>query len=440
MSLLEGLHGAVALILLLTLLYAEEAGVPLPFAPGEVVLVIAGILIETRALDGWVFVPLAILCCGAGSFTGYSWANFIGERGLEVAATRLRQEKRVARVTARIKRAGAREIGITRLIPGLRIYTSLVAGAVGVPRRRFLLGVMPATILWVFVFTAVGFVFGIPAARFLNRIEDFALQGGLLLVLGLGTYFAVRRIPGDRLAALGRVPDAARLALALLVDFCIVAALVSGVEAVTLRLIGFNLVAQWAEVAILTAAVIVVYFLLTRFGFGATAGEALAGTSYRHGRQRNHRVRSVASPRLEEARRRFRDLSDADRLEVLNLLLDRSHTVDEILTQVEVPREEVLGHLRTLNRIGLVTPEVDGDDRATRYEIPQPELRDAVSRLMALRATQPPAMPELPESGAPEAPRPDSSEPSPPAGATPAPPDPPRRSQPKPVRSPRTPS
>ncbi|MBO0703615.1 MAG: DedA family protein, partial [Candidatus Dormibacteraeota bacterium] len=193
MSFLIGLHGVVALVLMLTLLYAEEAGVPLPFAPGELVLIIAGILVQTGALNGWVFVPLAVLCCGAGSFTGFSWANFIGERGLDVVATRLGQQKRLERAVRRIRQAGPREIGITRLIPGMRIYTSLVAGAVSIPRRRFLLGVLPATALWVFVYTALGFLFGIPAAHYLNRLQDLAIDGGLLVLLGLGTYFAVRR-------------------------------------------------------------------------------------------------------------------------------------------------------------------------------------------------------------------------------------------------------
>ena len=53
MTFLEGLHGAVALILLASLLFAEEAGVPIPFAPGEVMLIIAGLLIQTGGLtDG----------------------------------------------------------------------------------------------------------------------------------------------------------------------------------------------------------------------------------------------------------------------------------------------------------------------------------------------------------------------------------------------------
>jgi DNA-binding transcriptional ArsR family regulator len=307
-----------------------------------------------------------------------------------VVATRLGQQKRMDRVVGRIKQAGPKEIAITRLIPGLRIYTSMVAGAVGVPRRRFLLGVLPATVLWVLFYTALGFLFGIPAAHYLNRLQNLAIDGGLLLLLGLVTYFAVRRIPGDRLTALGRVPDLLRLALALVVDLVIVAALITGVEAITRKFLGFNPIAQWAEAAVLVVIVIVIYFLITRFGFGATPGEAMLGTSYLKGRRRSHRVGAVTEPRLEEARRRFRDLGDSTRLEVLNRMLDGPRTLDELVAGTNVPREEALGHLRTLYRIGLVTPEVDGEDPNTRYEIAAPELRDAISRLMALRAAPPP--------------------------------------------------
>jgi membrane protein DedA with SNARE-associated domain len=48
-SFLQGLHGAVALALLTGLLFAEEAGVPLPFAPGELTLLVAGLLIVSGA-------------------------------------------------------------------------------------------------------------------------------------------------------------------------------------------------------------------------------------------------------------------------------------------------------------------------------------------------------------------------------------------------------
>lgn len=385
MTFLEGLHGAVALVLLCSLLFAEEAGVPLPFAPGEIVLVVAGLLIATGGLDGYVFVPLAILSCVGGSFTGYSWANFVGERGLTIAASRLHQEKRVERVTTRIRAAGPKQLGVTRLVPGLRIYTSLVAGAVGVARRTFLLGVVPATIIWVLFFTAIGAVFGIPAARFLNQIEEFAIQGALLIVIGIGTYIAVRRIPGNRLTALARVPRVARLCLAITVDLGVLATLVTGIETLVRRIVGAGVADSWVDAAILAAVIIVAYFLVTRFGLGATAGEALLGTSYRSGGD-ERRAAAITTPGLQAASRRFRSLSDPGLLEVLNLLLDRERTINDIVVALGVAREEAMGRLRSLTRLGLVTPEVDGDDEGTRYEIAGSEVKDAVSQLMALQA------------------------------------------------------
>ena len=80
---LQGLHGAVALALLAGLLFAEEAGVPLPFAPGELTLLAAGLLISAGGLDPWVFAPVAVVACAGGSLVGYYWARALGDRGLE---------------------------------------------------------------------------------------------------------------------------------------------------------------------------------------------------------------------------------------------------------------------------------------------------------------------------------------------------------------------
>ena len=79
---LSGLHGAVALALLPALLFAEEAGVPLPFAPGELTLLVAGLLIASGGLNPYAFIPLSLVACIAGSLVGYSWARAVGDRGL----------------------------------------------------------------------------------------------------------------------------------------------------------------------------------------------------------------------------------------------------------------------------------------------------------------------------------------------------------------------
>jgi hypothetical protein len=121
MGFIQGLHGTVALVLLCSLLFAEEAGVPLP-TPGELTLIAAGLLIFTGGLDPWLFLPLAVASCLAGSATGYGWARLVGEHGLRSLAERLHQTPRLELASARLRQAGAREIALSRLIPGMRVY------------------------------------------------------------------------------------------------------------------------------------------------------------------------------------------------------------------------------------------------------------------------------------------------------------------------------
>ena len=106
MNFLQGIHGAVALGLLGGLLFAEEAGVPLPFAPGELTLLVAGLLIASGGLNPALFIPLALVACIAGSLVGYTWARVVGERALRALARRLRQQRNLERVSARMRSAG----------------------------------------------------------------------------------------------------------------------------------------------------------------------------------------------------------------------------------------------------------------------------------------------------------------------------------------------
>jgi membrane protein DedA with SNARE-associated domain len=76
--------------------------------PGELTLIAAGLLIATGGLDPWLFLPLAVAFCLAGSATGYGWARLVGEHGLRSLAERLHQTPRLERVSSRLQRAGAR--------------------------------------------------------------------------------------------------------------------------------------------------------------------------------------------------------------------------------------------------------------------------------------------------------------------------------------------
>jgi membrane protein DedA with SNARE-associated domain/DNA-binding transcriptional ArsR family regulator len=375
LSFIEGLHGVVAIVLLCTLLFAEEAGVPLP-TPGELTLVVAGLLIATGGLDPWLFVPLAIVSCVAGSLVGYSWARILGEHGLAAAAERFHQTKRLHRVTARLRVAGARDIGLCRLIPGLRVYTSLVAGAVGIDRQRFLLGVVPSAVLWVVACIVIGVVAGVPAARFLDQVQGLIVQGGILVVAGIGGYIAIRRIPEGGRAGLMRLPANLRSVLALGIDMALIGAVVAGVLAVVRPVTQIGAIAGWIDIVVVVAVIAVFYSVATHRGRRATAGETLLGTHYlTPSAQDSSRIglRRILKSVLEQGSHSsptelahlamaFRALGDPTRLQVARILLTGDRSLGQISRELQLPSLEAAHALRELQAARLVVSDEAGED------------------------------------------------------------------------------
>jgi membrane protein DedA with SNARE-associated domain len=365
MSFLQGLHGTVAIFLLVGLLFTEEAGVPLPFAPGEVTLIAAGLLIASGGLNPFVFVPLAIAGCVAGAVVGYVWARAVGEHGLTSLARRLRQERNLERVSARMRSAGWLGIAVSRLIPGLRIYTTLVAGAVKTPRRTFLAGMVPATVLWVVVFTALGAAVGIPVEHFLTAVERLAVQGAILVVLGFGGYLAIRRTPSASGAGLVRVPRTVRILLAVLIDVGVVASIATGVLALGRRLFGAGVGTGWLDLGVALLAVLIFYVVVARRGAGATVGESLMQTTYASGRglprrpaDAWHAARALLSGGddiLDSTATLFRGLGDAARLHLVRALLDGPATSAQLATATGSSTFEVCHQLERLQAVGVVT-------------------------------------------------------------------------------------
>ncbi|MGA9774803.1 MAG: VTT domain-containing protein [Candidatus Dormiibacterota bacterium] len=370
MGFITGLHGVVALVLLCSLLFVEEAGVPLPFAPGELTLLVGGLLIATGGLNPYVFVPLAFIACAGGAMVGYSWAQVVGERGLSGLAARLHQQKAMARVLGRIRTAGPLEVGVSRLIPGLRIYTTLVAGALGVRRRDFVIGMLPSTAFWVLLWVVLGAAVGIPVEHFFTRIAGLAIQGAILVVIGLGGYLAIRRAPSGQRESLVHVPVWARTVLAVAVDLGVVASILTGLTAIVRRAAGVGLVASWADAVVVVAAVGALYLFVTRRGAGATVGEALLRTVYLPHRGQRSVADSIKAAvghgptdrELQAASELLHALGPVPRLAVVRALLDGPRSAGQVAAAVEITGEEASYHLAALRHAGLVEGGLEAGD------------------------------------------------------------------------------
>ncbi len=406
MNFLQGLHGAVALALLPALLFAEEAGVPLPFAPGELVLLVAGLLIASGGLNPYAFIPLSLFACAAGSLVGYSWARVVGDHGLRGLARRLRQQRNLERVEDRLRAAGWVKIGISRLIPGLRIYTTLVAGAVRVSRGSFLIAIAWSTVVWVGVFVSLGMLIGVPVVHFLDRIQQLALQGAILILMGVGCYLAVRKTPSSSGAGLVRVPRWIRVLLAAGIDIGVVASIVTGLIAVA-RLLDFGFGGSWVDAVVTLLVVGAFYVIVARRSAGATAGEVLLQTSYVSGvgvpvrpRAALEAVRSLImrpDDELTATGDLLHALGDPDRLRIVTQLLDGPRAAADLAERTKLSSFEVMHQLDRLQSNGVVT--MTGQEPDIVYSV-RSDLRPVLVQLLAIMESipSPKAVPATGES------------------------------------------
>jgi membrane protein DedA with SNARE-associated domain len=291
---LTGLHTAVATVLICVLLFIDEAGVPLPFIPSEVLLIVAGLLIASGSLNPFFFYPFALLALVGGSFTGYSWARRVGPRRLRRVAVRLRAAKAYDRATRRLARADVRHIALARVIPGVRPYATLCAGAAGVEVRTFMEANVPAIVGWLVFMTAIGFIAGAPAEHVLTAVEaqlfNFALSGGLLVALGVVAYRAARRAPDPRRASAAGpffgIARRDRYWLAAAVDAGIIAVIVAGFDRITRAVLDlkFQILPEGRyDVGVIVLAIALAYIVVSRrSATGETAGERLFDISYVH--------------------------------------------------------------------------------------------------------------------------------------------------------------
>jgi membrane-associated protein len=304
---LEHLSGDLLIFAIAGLLFIEESGVPLPFAPGDVLLLIAGVAIASGSVNGVVMSAAVIIAIVLGALLGREVFALVGRPALEKAAGVLGFRRALERASVRLQKGGWRAVFVARLIPGLRIQTTQVAGITGLPRREFVAGLVPSVIVYVAVFIGIGRLVGQPIVGVFHRAQHrffvlavFALLAGafVLSVRWLAEQghlavlepivIGVRRTLADELEAWlpGQGADDVRASqyplvrrvIAGLIDLL----LVFGVAVYGLTAFGGI---RGTEVVLdppgllLLAAVSIVYHVLLEASWGQTIGKRLMGIS-----------------------------------------------------------------------------------------------------------------------------------------------------------------
>ena len=255
---------------------------PVPLLSGDVLLVLAGVLILNGSVSPWAFFPPAFVAEVAGVMVAYLWTRAIGRRGLEVVADRVRARGALDRASARLSTATPLHIMVARLIPGLRITTSLVVGAAGVAPGTFAIGVVPAIVIWMGAYTLLGVVIGMPVLASLDHVQHFAVMGVEMALIAAVTAIGIRYIPSAQHFGGSLIAGAGALifVISVVVDMTITAGVALGTTDLFHVWLGLDNVILLAAIV---AGVILLYVGVTRRVIGGTAGERLTGVRYTPG-------------------------------------------------------------------------------------------------------------------------------------------------------------
>ena len=138
-------------------LFLSEFGAPIPL-PGNLVLVASGFLVGRQGDLPVLMVLLALAAVVPGATVLY----WIGRRGGQPLLDRfgprigLRPERR-SRIAAWLDRRAVAGLIAVRLLPTIRVGTTLLPGAMGMPVPRYVIGMGCALAAWVMVYVGIGY-------------------------------------------------------------------------------------------------------------------------------------------------------------------------------------------------------------------------------------------------------------------------------------------
>jgi membrane-associated protein len=165
MSLLDPQHliSAFGILGILAIVFAESGLLIGFFLPGDSLLFTAGLLVAGGTylhLPLWVLCALAAAAAVAGDQAGYAFGRRFGPGLFRRPDSRLFKQENLARAHRFFDKYGARSLILARFVPIVRTFTPIVAGAVRMHYRTFVLYNVIGGALWAVGVTTLGYFLG----------------------------------------------------------------------------------------------------------------------------------------------------------------------------------------------------------------------------------------------------------------------------------------
>lgn len=199
--------------------------------PGELAVVIGGILASRGQVELGPLVSVVVLATIMGNATGFYLGRRWGARILQWAPLQRFFGPSIRRVQDFMQRRGEWAIVLGRVSTPTRIIVPFLAGASRVPYRRFLLFDVPASVIWAATFTTFGVVLGASWGVLQEVTGTAAFLVLILFVMALVIRWVAARIATNR----RRVEELVRVTLRITGTSGVVRTLAPGLRWLTRR-------------------------------------------------------------------------------------------------------------------------------------------------------------------------------------------------------------
>jgi len=168
------------------LVAVEDFGVPVP---GETILIAAALYAGAGRLNIVLVGLVGFLAAIAGDNIGFAIGHFGGRTlALRLGKYVFLTSERLDKAQNFFGRHGGKIIVVARFIEGLRQANGIVAGIAGMPWLRFLAFNLLGAVLWVGVWSTLGYVAGGHIGTIYAQFQHYLIYIGIavaVLVLGL---------------------------------------------------------------------------------------------------------------------------------------------------------------------------------------------------------------------------------------------------------------
>jgi membrane-associated protein len=171
-------YGLWTYLILFAIIFAETGFVITPFLPGDSLIFAAATFAGLGVLNPWLIFGLLTIAGILGDGVNYAIGHAVGPRVFREDVRFLKREY-LDKTHEFYERHGGKTIIFARFMPIIRTFAPFVAGVGAMTYSRFVVFNVVGAVLWVGLFTALGYFFGnIPAVE-----ENFTLV--ILVIIGL---------------------------------------------------------------------------------------------------------------------------------------------------------------------------------------------------------------------------------------------------------------